>query len=78
MIHKGRECYATIMTILNHGNKGNATMPMIDEIFKLLNEIMPNQQLVIPRSDTANSPDLNEIALESFKWYEVGEIICML
>ena len=77
MIHKGKECYATIMNILNHGNKGNATMPMIDEIFKLLNESMPNQQLGIPRSDTAGSPDLNKIALESFTWYDVGEIICM-
>ena len=53
-------------------------MPMIDEIFKMMNESMPNQQLVIPRSDTSDIPDCNEIDLESFKWYEVGEIICML
>ena len=78
MIQKGRECYATIMNILNHGKKGNTTMPMIDEIFQLTNESMPNQQLVSPRSDTSDIPDCNEIDLESFKWYEVGEIICML
>ena len=66
------------MNILNHGKKCKVTMPTLDEIFKILNESMPNQQLVIPRSDTADSPDLNEIALESFTWYDVGEIICML
>ena len=78
MIQKGKECYMTIMNILNYGKKRKVTMPTIDEIFKLLNESMPNQQLVIPRSDTADSPDLNEIALESFTWYDVGEIILML
>ena len=78
MIHQGRECYITVMNILSHGSKCKVTMSTIDEIFKMLNESMPNQQLVIPRSDTADSPDLNEIALESFTWYDVGEIICML
>ena len=78
MIQKGKECYITVMNILNHGKKCKVTMPTIDEIFKLLNESMPNQQLVIPRADTADSPDLNEIALDSFTWYDVGEIICML
>jgi hypothetical protein len=77
MINQGRDCYITVMNILNHGKKVQVTMPTIDEIFKLLNESMPNQQLVIPRSDTADSPDLNEIALETFTWYNVGEIILM-
>jgi hypothetical protein len=66
------------MNILNHGKKVEVTMFTIDEIFKLLNESMPNQQLVIPRSDTADSPDLNEVAVETFTWYDVGEIILML
>ena len=66
MIQKGKEWYVTIMNILTYGKKGKATMPMIDQIFKLLNESMPNQQLVIPRSDTSDIPDCNEIDLESF------------
>ena len=78
VIHQGKECYITTMNILTHVSGCKVTMSTIDEIFKILNESMPNQQLVIPRSDTADSPDLNEIALESFTWYDVGEIILML
>jgi len=55
-----------------------ATYPMMDEIFKLMNESMPNQELVYSRSNTSNILDSDEIHIENFNWYEVGEIICML
>ena len=78
VIHQGKECYITVMNILSSVSKCKVTMSTIDEIFKILNESMPNQQLDIPRSDTADSPDLNEVAIETFKWYDVGEIILIL
>ena len=78
VIQKGKECYMTTMNILTHLSGRKTTMATIDEIFKIVNESMPNQQLDIPRSDKADSPDLNEVAVETFTWYDVGEIICML
>ena len=78
MILKGKEWYRTVMNILNYGKNIEVTMSMIDEIFKLMNESMPHQKLAVPRSDTSDIPDCDEIDSESFKWYEVGKIICML
>jgi len=78
VIQKGKECYMTTMNILTHLSGRKTRMATIDEIFKIMNESMPNQQLDIPRSDKADSPDLNEVAIETFTWYEVGEIIVML
>jgi len=78
LIHHGKECYMTVMNILSHFSGRKETMATIDEIYKIMNVSMPNQQLLIPRSDTADSPELSEVAIETFKWYDVGEIILML
>jgi len=74
MILKGKECYRTVMNILNYGKKFEVTMPMIDEIFKLVNESMPNQKLVVPRSDTSDIPDCDDFDSESISGMKLEKL----
>ena len=50
----------------------------MNESFKFINETMPNQKSVCSRSDLSDALDSDEIHVEDFTWYEVGENICML
>ena len=51
---------------------------MMNEIFTLINEAMPNQKVVCSTPDSSDPQDSDEIHIEDFAWYEAGEIICML
>ena len=53
-------------------------MPVMDEIFRLTNESLPNHKLDFSRPDSDNDEGLDEIYIEDFTWYNIGKIVQML
>jgi len=62
---RGIECYQTVMNILNHGKTEDIPKcSMMNEIFTLINEAMPNQKLVCstPESDCSRLVPVCELS----------------